>query len=152
MTMTNNKSYIVSALYEWIVDNNCTPHVLIDSTWPTIILPQHFANEDKIVLNISPAAIRNLNITLEEISFTASFDNEVHSIVIPVGATLAIYAQENGQGMVFDEEPHPKTAQAEPGTASDKQATKIAPVSVSNPNKKPDKTSRKKKPVFKVIK
>ncbi|MEK9928394.1 MAG: ClpXP protease specificity-enhancing factor, partial [Halieaceae bacterium] len=30
--MTPSRPYIVRAIYEWIVDNDCTPHLLVDAT------------------------------------------------------------------------------------------------------------------------
>lgn len=161
MTMTNNRPYIVSALYEWIVDNDCTPYILIDSQWPGINLPPQFTDEEEIVLNISPVAIRDLNITHEDISFMARFNNEAYNIVIPINATLAIYAQENGQGMVFDQEPYPNTKNkniVQPSNNKADENKKLSAgsfVSISNPDKKAgikSGSTTKEKPNLKVIK
>ncbi len=32
--MNSSRPYLVRALYEWIVDNDCTPHMLVNSEYP----------------------------------------------------------------------------------------------------------------------
>ena len=130
---------------------------MVDSYWPAIVLPSQFSEEEKIVLNISPMAIRDLSITNESISFVARFNGETFTITIPIGAILAIYAQENGQGMVFEAESHSEFLEdnTETKTAADsKSATPL--LSISNPNIPVDKSARsnvtKDKPSLKIIK
>lgn len=100
--MNSSRPYLVRALYEWIVDNDCTPHLLVNAEYPGVRVPMGFANDGQIVLNISPSAIRNLHMDNEAISFEGRFGGVAHSLFIPPGAMLAIYARENGQGMVFE--------------------------------------------------
>lgn len=103
--MLSNKPYLVRAFYDWIIDSGCTPYLLANAAFPRCKVPVEFiAENDEITLNISPLAIRDLKISNEAIEFQASFSGVVHIIFVPIAAVLAIYAQENQQGMFFDYE------------------------------------------------
>lgn len=103
--MKSSRPYLVRALYEWIVDNDCTPHLLVDAEYKGVQVPSGFASDGQIVLNISPTAVRNLHMDNEAVSFEGRFAGVPQSLYVPSGAVLAVYARENGQGMVFDSEP-----------------------------------------------
>ncbi|WP_439859601.1 ClpXP protease specificity-enhancing factor [Pseudomonas sp. MBLB4136] len=103
--MNSSRPYLVRALYEWIVDNDCTPHLLVNAEFAGVQVPAGFASDGQIVLNVSPGAVRHLHMDNEAVSFEGRFGGVAHSLYIPSGAVLAIYARENGQGMVFDLEP-----------------------------------------------
>lgn len=100
--MNSNRPYLLRAFYEWIVDNDCTPHMVVNSEFPAVQVPQGFASDGQIVLNISPSAVRNLQMKNEAVSFEGRFGGVPHSLFVPLGAILGIYARENGEGMVFD--------------------------------------------------
>lgn len=102
--MLSNKPYLIRAFYDWIVDSQCTPFIAISANYPRCKVPLEFVEDGQITLNISPEAIRDLKIGNELVEFRASFAGIVHIIAAPVKAVLAIYAQENGQGMFFDYE------------------------------------------------
>jgi len=102
--MTSLKPYLIRSIYEWIVDNDLTPHLLVDAENSHAILPQQFIEDGKIVLNIRPAAIQGLSLGNEEIQFNARFSGKPMHIVTPIAAVMAIYAKENGKGMIFDQE------------------------------------------------
>jgi stringent starvation protein B len=102
--MTPSRPYIMRALYEWIVDNDCTPYMLVDATVKNVMVPQQFVKDGQIVLNISPGAVVDLNIANEAVSFNGRFGGVATDIYVPVAAVIGIYARENGQGMVFDAE------------------------------------------------
>jgi len=102
--MTPLKPYLIRSIYEWIIDNELTPHLLVDATKGNAILPEQFIEDGKIVLNIRPQAIQGLALGNELIEFNARFSGIPKHIVAPVSAVLAIYAKENGKGMVFDQE------------------------------------------------
>jgi stringent starvation protein B len=104
--MTSLKPYLIRSIYEWIIDNALTPHLLVDAENTAAILPQEFIEDGKIVLNIRPEAIQGLSLGNEEIEFNARFSGKPMHIVTPVTAVLAIYAKENGKGMIFDQEEH----------------------------------------------
>jgi len=103
--MNSSRPYLVRALYEWIVDNDCTPHILVNAEYPAVQVPQGFASDGQIVLNISPNAVRGLQMENDAVSFEGRFGGVAHSLYVPTGAILGIYARENGQGMVFELEP-----------------------------------------------
>lgn len=100
--MKSSRPYLLRALYEWIVDNDCTPHLLVDAEYPQVRVPAGYAQDGQIVLNASPGAVRHLHMDNEGISFESRFGGVAHSLYLPIGAVLAIYARENGQGMVFE--------------------------------------------------
>lgn len=103
--MTSNKPYFIRALYEWILDNDCTPYIVVDTTLPFVDVPRQFVHDGKIILNILPSATHNLNLGDDWITFSARFSGIPQNINIPIGAVAAIYAQENGEGMGFQTEP-----------------------------------------------
>jgi len=102
--MLSNKPYLIRAFYEWIVDSQCTPLLVIDATMPRCNVPQEYVENGEIILNISPDAIRDLKVNSNLVEFKASFSGIAHLISVPVRAVLAVYAEENGQGMFFDVE------------------------------------------------
>lgn len=102
--MTSSRPYFIRALHEWIVDNTLTPHLMVDASLPGVNVPQQHVKDGKIVLNISPTAIINLSMTNDWVNFDARFSGVTHRIRIPVRAITAIYALENGRGMMFDQD------------------------------------------------
>lgn len=104
MTMTSSRPYLIRALYEWIVDNQLTPHLLVNATMPGVSVPEKHIRDGKIVLNIAPEAIMQLNMTNEWVNFEARFSGVPYQIRLPVMSIEAIYAMENGRGMVFEHE------------------------------------------------
>ncbi len=107
MELTSTKPYLIRALYEWIVDNDLTPHLLVDAEADGVQVPVEFIVDGQIVLNISGTAVRSLDLGNEWIFFNARFNGVAQDVHIPVIAVKAIYAQENGKGMVFAEEELP---------------------------------------------
>jgi stringent starvation protein B len=112
--MTPNRPYLIRALYEWILDNGLTPHLLVDATRPGARVPAQFVQEGKIVLNIGPDAVRGLVLGNERISFNARFGGVAMDVEIHAEAVLGIYARENGRGMLFPEEEPAATPEAAP--------------------------------------
>ncbi|WP_020564980.1 ClpXP protease specificity-enhancing factor [Methylosarcina fibrata] len=102
--MTPLKPYLIRSLYEWIVDNRLTPHLLVNAEDNNAVLPLQFAENGKIILNIRPEAVDALSLGNEAIEFNARFSGKAMHLVVPVPAVLAIYAKENGKGMIFDPE------------------------------------------------
>ena len=147
MTMTSSRSYIARALYEWILDNDCTPYILVDAMCRGVEVPREFVRDGQIVLNISPAAVRALVIDNEIITFDGRFGGEALTITVPVDALMAIYARENGQGMIFEAAGEPEAEEAgyvEEVSDSDSSG----PV----PDPKPARPGRGGKPNLKVVK
>ncbi len=101
--MTSSRPYLLRALYEWIVDNGATPQILVDATVGDLEIPASVRSGDKVVLNIAPEAVRDLEIDDGFVSFVARFSGVSHGVVVPIDAVLAVYTRENGQGMMFPE-------------------------------------------------
>lgn len=102
--MTSNKPYFVSALFDWIIDNDSTPYLLVDAHAADVEVPTQFVKDGQIVLNIAPEAVRDFYKDHTSISFSARFGGIPSSVFVPMHAVLGIYARENGQGMMFDRE------------------------------------------------
>jgi stringent starvation protein B len=104
--MSSNRPYLLRAIYDWISENNLTPYVLVDAGFAGVRVPPQVVKNGQVVLNLAMRAVANLDLGNEWISFQARFSGVSQTIQIPVQAVLALYAQENGQGMMFpaDEE------------------------------------------------
>ncbi len=118
--MTSLKPYLIRSIYEWIIDNQLTPHLLVDAENSEAILPKDYIEDGKIVLNLRPEAIQGLVLGNDQIEFNARFSGTAMHIVTPTSAVLAIYARENGKGMMFDPEEYdddtpPPTSEKKPG-------------------------------------
>ncbi|MBX3726004.1 MAG: ClpXP protease specificity-enhancing factor [Xanthomonadales bacterium] len=99
--MTDNRPYLVRALHEWICDNGLTPYLLVDAGVSGVRVPPQSVKEGRVVLNIAPRAVTRLDLANDVISFQARFSGVAMLVVVPLEAVLAVYAMENGQGMMF---------------------------------------------------
>ena len=115
-TMTPSRPYLVRALYEWIVDNDCTPYLLVNAEYPSVVVPNEYIKDGKIILNVIPSAVRHFHVDNEFIQFSARFSGKAQEIYLPIGAVLAIYAKENGRGMFFEADEIPP---GEPNNGND---------------------------------
>jgi len=99
--MTSNRPYLLRALYDWIGDNDMTPHILVDAGFPGVEVPDQAVQKGKVILNIDQAAVRDLQLGNDWLAFNARFSGRSFNVSVPVEAVLAIYSKENGQGMMF---------------------------------------------------
>ena len=104
--MTSSKPYLIRAIYDWLIDNELTPYIVVDVTTdePSMQVPQEHVDNGRIILNISPKACRGLHLENDRIIFSARFSGKPTQIRVPISAVLAIYARENGRGMVFNDD------------------------------------------------
>ncbi len=102
--MNSSRPYLMRAIYEWIVDNNMTPYLLVNAEDPHVVVPEEHVSNGKIILNVAPEAVQELNMAGEEVSFNARFSGKPMHVSVPISASLAIYARENGRGMVFNDD------------------------------------------------
>jgi len=109
MALKGTRPYLVRAINEWILDSGWTPHLLVDVTWPNAELPPVPSEGGKLVLNLSPTAVRDLHLGQDEVAFSARFSGAAHYVRIPVGAILGIYARENGEGLFFSADEYDRT-------------------------------------------
>ncbi len=100
-SMTSSRPYLVRALYEWIVDNGLTPYLLVDCGVDGVVAPADYAEDGKLVLNVAPRAVRDLHLGNDGVGFNARFGGAALDVWLPMVSLLAIYARENGQGMLF---------------------------------------------------
>lgn len=129
MAMSSSRPYMIRALYDWIVDNNCTPYILVDAMMSGVEVPQQHVNKDgQIVLNISPTAVMGLSLDNQAVSFNARFGGIPTDIFVPSRAVLGIYARENGQGMVFEPELEPEPEPTPPKGPAKKPVAAEKPV------------------------
>lgn len=103
--MTSSRPYLLRAIYEWIVDNGLTPHLVVDATIADVKVPEQHVKDGQIVLNIAPGAVVQLEMGNEALSCSARFGGVPMMLYVPMAALLGIYARENGQGMIFEPEP-----------------------------------------------
>jgi stringent starvation protein B len=102
MAMTSNKPYLVRAFYDWIVDNDCTPHVVVNAMAVGVEVPQVYVSEGQVVLNLAPRAVTAFSLNNDAISFNTRFGGVPTDIYVPIHAVIGIYARESGEGMAFD--------------------------------------------------
>ncbi|MCP8689592.1 ClpXP protease specificity-enhancing factor [Marinobacterium sedimentorum] len=103
--MNPSRPYIARGLYEWILDNDCTPHLVVDAEAPHVVVPRQFVQDGQIVLNVLPSAVRDFFMGGNEISFSARFGGVPMQVRVPYAALMAIFAKENAMGMGFGMEP-----------------------------------------------
>lgn len=120
--MTSNRPYLIRAIYEWILDNEMTPHLLVDAKVAGVEVPPQFVQDGRIVLNIDPNAVRGLEMGDDRIQFNARFGGLAVNVVVVPHAVLGIYAKENGRGMLFPEDP-----QGQDGPPKEPVSTKPGP-------------------------
>jgi stringent starvation protein B len=112
MSASSRRPYLIRAMYDWAVDNSFTPHLVVTAGMPGVNVPSQYVSDGKITLNIGPRAAHGLHIGNDEIRFSARFGGQPHVVNIPPAAVVAIYARENGEGIVFGEIEDSATAAA----------------------------------------
>lgn len=114
--MRSSKPYLIRALFDWIVDSNCTPHIVVNALAAEVTVPLQHVKDGQIVLNISLSAVTDLVMNDLVISFNARFSGVPMFVYVPINAVNGIYARENGRGMMFDQdeelEPEPPVSPA----------------------------------------
>lgn len=132
-SLTSRKPYLVRAINQWILDNGLTPFISVNADIGGVVVPLDHIDDGEIILNMNPQSIRNLEIGDEYILFDARFSGQSFSIVVPVTAVQAIYAKENGEGMLFvadteikgSEEHDPDDSPSSPITPNGRPSLKI---------------------------
>ncbi len=120
-----SRPYLLRALYEWLVDNQCTPHIVVDTTVKGVMVPEQFVSDGQIVLNINSSAVQSLELGEHAVTFNARFGGVPMNVYVPMVAVMAIYAKESGMGMGFGMEPGVEFfEQPEPPTTPDPAPTK----------------------------
>ena len=123
--MTPSTPYLIRGLYEWILDNDMTPYLLVDVSEVDVHFPQDLINDNKIILNISPSAVMNLLVDNATIEFSAKFSGVDKFISFPVSSVLAIYSRENGSGMIFDKSEESSESTSQSNKPRDKNSPSV---------------------------
>ncbi|MBQ0213390.1 ClpXP protease specificity-enhancing factor [Proteus vulgaris] len=105
MDMSPRRPHLLRAHYDWIIENELTPHLVVDVNIDGVQVPMEYAHDGQIVLNISSRAVDSLELTPYQVLFSASFGGIPRKVRVPMAAVMAIYARENGAGMMFEPEP-----------------------------------------------
>jgi stringent starvation protein B len=122
----STKPYLLRAIYEWCTDSGYTPYLAVKVDAATTV-PMEYVKKGEIILNISYGATSGLKMDNDAITFRARFNGVSRELYIPVNNVLAIYANENGQGMAFDvtapaadtpSQPAPDAAAPSPGLSA----------------------------------
>lgn len=103
--MTPTRPYFLRAIYDWIVDNDCTPYLAVYADAPGVEVPREYVENGEITLNVAPSAVANFQMDNDFVMFSARFNGVSQVITVPIAAVLGVFAKENGQGMAFPEEP-----------------------------------------------
>lgn len=101
MANKSRRPYLIRAIVDWAADNNLTPHLLVAADAAGVVVPREFVKENRITLNISGHAVHGLDLQRDPLTFNARFGGRPMTVEIPCGAVLAVFAQENGEGIVF---------------------------------------------------
>lgn len=102
--MRSARPYLLRAFHAWISDNGLTPYIVVDASAEGVDVPAQAVQDGRVILNVGFEAVRDLGLENDAVSFSARFGGVARSVYVPVHAVLAIYARENGRGMVFKEE------------------------------------------------
>lgn len=102
--MTSFRSYLIDALIRWLLDNDCTPHIVLQCDLPNVTVPEDFVQDNRLVLNVAPSAVQNYTLTKSTIAFDTCFGGVSHYISAPVGAIVGVCARGSSVGMMFEAE------------------------------------------------
>ncbi|GAB2947364.1 ClpXP protease specificity-enhancing factor [Hafnia psychrotolerans] len=164
--MSPRRPYLLRAFYEWLLDNQLTPHLVVDVTMPGVMVPMEFASDGQIVLNVAPRAVGNLELGNDDVRFNARFGGVPRNVFVPIAAVLAIYARENGAGTMFEPEPAYESEAAFEGLNDDDNNNKdplsaptmsvidgdLPDVAKENPDDEPPTPPRGGRPSLRVVK
>jgi len=128
----STKPYMLRAIYEWCTDSGFTPYLAVKVDASTTV-PLEFVKKGEIVLNISYGATSGLKMDNDAIHFRARFGGVSREIYVPVHNVLAIYANENGQGMAFEVTTPSAEATPSPATPQPEPSLQLAPATPPAP-------------------
>lgn len=153
--MTPRRPFMLRAFYDWLLENELTPHLVVDATLQGVRVPMEYVQDGQIILNVAPRAVGNLELGNDAVTFSARFGGRPHLVVVPMYAVQAIYARENGAGTMFEpEEAYMDIQQAdieesEPTESGLSEVTSETPVETSEAEQAP---RPKGKPSLRVVK
>lgn len=151
--MGPNRPYLLRAFYQWLLDNECTPHLIVNADLPGVQVPYEHVKDGQIVLNIAPHAIGDIEMSNERVMFSARFGGKPFQLIIPMAAVNAIYARENGAGTMFEDEPYYLEQMQQELSDSDLNGLSTVESDTSDSTQEAtDSTNKKDRSFLKVIK
>ncbi len=143
--MKPRRPYLLRALYEWIVDCDEVPNILVDTEVEGVVVPSEYVQDGQIVLNISPSAVRDLSLGNEFVMCSGRFAGRSFEIALPIESIRAIYCRDSGQGLAFEDEDfanadsdalatEQKTLLQDAEATAEDQAVKASDVEKNGPN------------------
>ncbi|MDB5969579.1 MAG: ClpXP protease specificity-enhancing factor [Hydrocarboniphaga sp.] len=123
----SRRPYLIRAIYDWATDNGYTPHLLVAADYEGVVVPREFVQEGRITLNVSGMAVQALDMSSDPIWFSARFSGRSFDVQVPSGAVLAVFARENGEGIVFGEVEPPTPPDGKPKSDGNDGAPKTPP-------------------------
>jgi stringent starvation protein B len=130
----SRRPYLIRAIYEWAADNGYTPHLLVAADYEGVVVPREFVQEGRITLNVSAMAVQSLDLQSDPLWFSARFSGRSFEVQVPSGAVLAVFARENGEGIVFGEVEPPSTPDGTPPKDSSDEGPRTPPRPSGRPN------------------
>jgi stringent starvation protein B len=97
--LSSLKPFLFNAYYSWLLDNDITPHLLIDATIPKVKVPMDYVKNGNIILSLSPTAIGDFQTLPRGISFKARFKGVAEDIFVPYIAMEQLIALETGSAL-----------------------------------------------------
>ena len=102
--MKPRRPYLLRALYEWILDCDEIPNILVDAEVDGVVVPSEHVQDGQIVLNISPSTVRDLSLGNDYVMCYGRFAGRNFEIILPIESIRAIYGRDSGQGLAFEDE------------------------------------------------
>ena len=99
--MTSLRAYLIRAVIDWVVDNDHTPHMVVDCGVSGVEAPREHIADGKLTLNISAAATGRFALGDRGVEVDCRFGGVPRRVVAPLGAVVGVYAKETGMGMGF---------------------------------------------------
>lgn len=153
--MTPSRPYLLRALNEWILDNDMTPHIVINANYKGTVVPREHVEGGQIILCIAPQSVHGLEMENDHISFAAKFAGVSRDIYLPIMSITAIYAEENRKGMVFADEVYETSNDSDGGEGNDNLKAVESPSNVSKSAKSSAKPKsikgREGRPKLKIV-
>lgn len=95
MALSNLNPYLFKGFLDWMVDNEQTPYLLIDTSVKGVVVPDSYVQDHKIMLSLSPFAIADFSLLEHKITFNTKFKGKTFFIEIPYGSMIEIRAKES---------------------------------------------------------
>lgn len=94
--MTPLYPYIFRAFYDWLIDSDANPRIMVDASQPNVKVPKEYVTRDKILISIHPKFITDLKIGPSIISFYTKFKGKREFVVIPYYAMNELICWDSG--------------------------------------------------------